>query len=104
MTINKKPTNFEEFEEELLKDPAIRKEYEVLQPKYAIIASIIERRNTLQISQKQLARIIGTQQPAISRLEKGNYNTKLSTLFKVVNALGMEVSISVRQTDKMSMD
>lgn len=104
LMINKKPTKFEEFKEELLKDPAVRQEYEALQPKYTMIASIIERRNTLKLSQVQLARIIGTQQPAISRLEKGNCDTKLGTLFKVVNALGMDVSVTVREDDNTFSD
>jgi len=53
--INKKATNYEEFEAELLRRPGIRKEYDALRPKYSIIRSIIERRNQLQISQAQLA-------------------------------------------------
>jgi DNA-binding XRE family transcriptional regulator len=95
--INKKATNYEEFEAELLKRPGIRKEYDALRPKYNIIRSIIERRNQLQISQAQLAEIIGTKQPAISRLENGAHNTTLSTFFKVADALDLDISLKVRQ-------
>ena len=94
--INKAATNYEEFEAELLRKPGIRREYDALKPKYNIIHSIIERRNQLQISQAQLAEIIGTKQPAISRLENGAYNTTLSTFFKVANALDLDVSLEVR--------
>jgi DNA-binding XRE family transcriptional regulator len=94
--INKKATNYEEFEAELLKRPGIRKEYDALRPKYNIIRSIIERRNQLQISQAQLAEIIGTKQPAISRLENGAHNTTLSTFFKVADALDLDISLKVR--------
>jgi len=94
--INKKATNYEEFEAELLKRPGIRKEYDALRPKYNIIRTIIERRNQLQISQAQLAEIIGTKQPAISRLENGAYNTTLSTFFKVADALDLDISLEVR--------
>jgi len=94
--INKKATNYEEFEAELLKRPGIRKEYDALRPKYNIIRSIIERRNQLQISQAQLAEIIGTKQPAISRLENGACNTTLSTFFKVADALDLDISLKVR--------
>jgi len=96
--INKKATNYKEFEAELLKRPGIRKEYDALRPKYAIIRAIIERRNQLQISQAQLAEIIGTKQPAISRLENGTYNTTLSTFFKVADALDLDISLEVRHT------
>ena len=94
--INKRVTNYEEFKAELLKKPGIRREYDALKPKYNIIHSIIERRNQLQISQAQLAKIFGTKQPAISRLENGAYNTTLSTLFKVADALDLDISLEVR--------
>ena len=94
--ISKKATNYEEFEAELLRRPGIRKEYDALKPKYDIIRSIIERRNQLQISQAELADIIGTKQPAISRLESGAYNTRLSTFFKVADALDLDISLKVR--------
>ena len=57
--VRKKATSFDEFEAELLKDPEVRKEYEALKPKYDMIRSVIKRRNELQISQTQLAKIIG---------------------------------------------
>ena len=66
--VNKKATDFEEFEVELLKRPVVRREYEALKPKYDMIRGLIERRNQLHISQTQLARMVGTKQPAISRL------------------------------------
>ena len=93
---NNKATSYEEFEAELLKDSEIRKEYEALKPKYDMIQSLIERRNQLHISQTKLAKIVGTQQPAISRLENGGCNTTISTLLKVTNALGLDVELKPR--------
>lgn len=89
-------TRYEDFETELLNKPGIRKEYDTLKPKYDLIRTIIERRNQLQISQTRLARIIGTRQPAISRLEKGDSNTTLNTLFKVAEALDLDIALSIR--------
>ena len=97
---NNKPTRFEDFEKELLERPGVRKEYEALKPKYEIIRAIIERRNQLNISQKQLAKMIGTQQPAIARLEKGSFNTTLGTLLKAANALKLEISLKTLDTAK----
>jgi predicted transcriptional regulator len=94
--LNKRATNYEQFEAELLKRPGIRQEYEALQPKYDMIRNLIQRRNKLKISQTQLARIVGTKQPAISRLEKGDYNTTLNTFFKVTNALGLDICLIAR--------
>lgn len=96
--MNKKNgTNFAEFEAELLQDPEVRREYEDLKPKYDLIQSIIKRRNQLCISQSQLAKVIGTRQPAISRLERGEYNNiTLSTLMKVASALDLDLDISLK--------
>ena len=94
---NRKATSFEEFEEALLEKPGIRREYEALKPRYDMINNLIKRRNQLGISQVELARIIGTKQPAISRLEKGDYNTTLNTFFKVAEALDLEISYKAKK-------
>lgn len=86
-----KPTNFNAFEKSLLEKPGIRKEYEALKPRYDMISTLIKRRNQLKISQSELAEMVGTKQPAISRLEKGDYNTTLKTFFKVAEALNLEI-------------
>ena len=98
--VNKKPTNFERFEAGLLKRPGIRQEYEALQPRYEMIKTLIERRNQLRISQAQLAEVTGTKQPAISRLEKGDYDITLGTLFKVADALNLNVTLEARKITK----
>jgi predicted transcriptional regulator len=97
---NKRGTKYEDFEAELLRKPEIRREYEALKPKYEMIKTLIERRNQLRISQSELARIIGTQQPAISRLESGGSNTTIRTLFRVADALGLDVECRPKQLVK----
>ena len=103
---NKRGTKYEDFEAELLKKPEIRREYEALKPKYKMIKILIERRNQLRISQMQLAKTIGTNQPAISRLERGDYNTTLDTLFKVASALDLDIDISlkIKKVTKLAYD
>ena len=97
---NKKGTKYEDFEAELLRKPEIRREYEALRPKYEMIKTLIERRKQLRISQAQLAKTIGTQQPAISRLENGERNTTISTLFKVASALNLDIEFKQRSPVK----
>jgi DNA-binding XRE family transcriptional regulator len=94
---NNKPTDFKEFETALLQKPGIRKEYDALKSRYDMISALIKRRNQLKISQSELAMIIGTKQPAISRLEKGDYNTTLKTFFKVAEALDLKISYKTRK-------
>lgn len=88
-----KPTTLDDFEAELLKDHDFRREYEALKPKFVMISRLIERRNQLKLSQTQLAKMVGMRQPAISRLERGDYNTTLGTLVKVIDALGLDLDI-----------
>jgi len=68
-----------------------------LKPKYDMVRILIKRRSKLGMSQTELARRIGTRQPAISRLEKGDYNTTLNTLFRVTEALGLDISLKARR-------
>lgn len=89
-------TDFKDFKRELLANPNIRREYEALQPKYDIIQAFIARRNELSISQRELARLTGMRQPAICRLERGDRDITIGTLFKVANALNMDLGINIR--------
>lgn len=93
-------TNYDLHKEELMKDPEFRREYEALEPKYAMIRALISRRNELRLSQTQLAKLIGMQQPAISRLEGGGLNTTVGTLFKVADALALDVEFKPKASRK----
>lgn len=97
---NMRKTNFDVHKEELLNNPEFRNKYEALQPKYNLIRAIIKRRNEMNLSQAQLASIIGMQQPAISRLENGVNNTTISTLFKVINTLDLDIEFKPRSLVK----
>ena len=97
-------TDFKDFKAELLKKPDIRRQYEALKPKYDIIQAIIARRNELSISQRKLAQMVGMHQPAICRLERGDGNITVGTLFKVADALNMDFGIYARsrEADRVS--
>jgi ribosome-binding protein aMBF1 (putative translation factor) len=98
--VRKNNTSFDEFETELLKKPGVRKAYTDLQPKYDIIRALIKRRIELGISQQNLAIMIGTKQPAISRLESGDRDSTIGTLTRVAGALGLEVRLSPSRKSK----
>lgn len=92
-------TDFEEFKNELLQNPNVKRHYEALKPKYAVIAALIARRNKLKVSQRELARRTGLKQPAICRLESGNGDVTLDTLLKVTEALNMEISLQDKEPE-----
>ena len=91
-------TNYDLHFEEQMKDPEFRREYEALKPKFDMIRALISRRNELKLSQTKLAKLIGMQQPAISRLEGGGLNTTVATLFKVADALDLDVELKPKSS------
>lgn len=86
--------SFDEHLKKLLKNPAFKREYDALEPEYAVISAVIGKRIEKKMSQKQLALKIGTKQSAISRLESGGSNPSMKFLQKVAIALGARLSIS----------
>jgi transcriptional regulator with XRE-family HTH domain len=78
----------EEFKKELLKDPEFRKEYFKKDLRREIAYMIIEARIAKGITQEELAEKMGTKQPAIARIESGNYLPNLKFLEKAAQAIG----------------
>src|SRR3989344_8617778 len=89
------PVSFSDVKARWMKDPKFKKAYEELQPEYAIIHAIIRKRIESKMSQKDLAKKLGTKQSAISRLESGNYNPTLSFLKKLSTTLGGKLEIKI---------
>ena len=88
--------SFEEMKNDLLKDNEFKNEYEKLKPRYEAIEQIIRARKEQNITQAELAKMVGTQKSNISRLESGNYNPTLDFLTKISEALGKNLSEQVR--------
>jgi ribosome-binding protein aMBF1 (putative translation factor) len=55
---------------------------------HGIAKLVVHRRTVLGISQRELARRVGTSEPAISRIESGRHATNVRTLRRVFKALG----------------
>ena len=91
-----KSVKHRDFKAQLLKDPKVRQEYEALEPEFRLIRDVLLRRSELNLSQAQLAKLVGTKQPAISRLERGDGNITISTLRKVADALNADLDISLK--------
>ena len=88
---------FEEIKEKLLQEEEFKYEYEKLKPRYEVISQLIEVRSEKNITQEELAKMVGTQKSNISRLESGTYNPSLDFLIKVAKCLGKEVKITLLQ-------
>ena len=54
---------------------------------------MIEAREEMGISQRQLEELSGVKQPQIARMERGNADPQLGTLLRVLNAMGKTLAI-----------
>ena len=93
---SKKMSNkFEDFLNEQLKDPKVKKEYDALEAKYTLIESIILARKEKNLTQKELSQLTGITQADLSKIENGNANPSLNTLLKLAKGLGKKLQISL---------
>ena len=84
---------FDSYLEKKLKDPEFKKEYDALEPEFAIIQAMINARKESGLTQKQLSERTGITQADISRLEHGNANPSLHTLQRLAAGMGMELHV-----------
>jgi ribosome-binding protein aMBF1 (putative translation factor) len=89
------PTSFTQFKKKVLADRKVRSEYEALSVQHDITRAIITHRTKRGWSQTELAEAIGTRQPVISRLERGEGNPSLRTLERIAEALDVPLSVSM---------
>ncbi|OGE81305.1 MAG: transcriptional regulator [Candidatus Doudnabacteria bacterium RIFCSPHIGHO2_01_FULL_43_23] len=87
--------NYKAFKTELLKNKEFKKAYDELGPEFELVRMIIKKRLKQGLTQKQLARKIGTKQPVISRLERGTYNPSIKFLNRVASALDAKLKVSI---------
>lgn len=85
---------FRDYLNEQLQNPEFKKEFDALEPEYALRQAIIDARNSANISQKELSERTGIAQADISKLENGNANPSLKTLTRLAEGLGMMLKIS----------
>lgn len=85
-----KTLSYEQVKAELLADPETRAAYDALAPAYQIARLRIER----GLTQAQLAELVGTKQPSIARLERGEREPTLAFLRKLAEALGVRLEIN----------
>jgi DNA-binding Xre family transcriptional regulator len=64
---------------------------------FAQIASqVAEQRAARNLSQRELAELVGTTQSAIARLESGGRPPRIDTLLRIAEALDCELSVELR--------
>ena len=74
-------------------DPEVAKALQENELEYKVIREFIKARLEKNLTQQQLADLVGTQQSNISRLESGNYNPSLEFLDKLAKALDKKIEL-----------
>ncbi|MGH8060371.1 MAG: helix-turn-helix domain-containing protein [Candidatus Entotheonellia bacterium] len=80
-------------------DPAFRREYDALEGEFALFDALVSARHQAGLSQAEVAERIGTQTPAVARLEAGGgpqrHSPSLATLRKYAAAVGCRLEIKL---------
>lgn len=96
MKLRDMKTNDELIAEQLLSDPEFRAEWERSALARAVAVAVIRYRVQRELSQRDLAKVLGMEQPQVARLERGDVNPGMDTLMRIASGLGIEFTINVR--------
>lgn len=89
---------WEDYKEHVRKiDPEIGRDIDEAEEASAIVTAMVNRRNDLGLSQRDLAARCGIPQSSIARIETYQTTPNLSTLLKIFKQLGLHLSVSSSQ-------
>jgi transcriptional regulator with XRE-family HTH domain len=90
-------TNFDEYLKKPLKDSDFAKRFKKAGQAWDVAMQLASLRKDAGLSQKELARKVGTSQQQISRLESPSYQGhSLSMLRRVAEVLGAKVHVDIQ--------
>ena len=75
----------------------VKSEYDALAPEFELLHQMLKARTRAGLSQQDVAKRMGTQSPAVTRLESalssGRHSPSISTLKRYAKAVGCELQI-----------
>lgn len=86
-------TNWLDYEKRILKNKHFLKAAKKVDYEYQLAKSLIELRLKRKLSQKALARKIGSKQPVISRIETASVKPSISLLERIADALDAQLEV-----------
>lgn len=75
-------------------DPVIAKDMEETEEIAAIVTAMVEQRNALGLSQRDLAAMCGIPQSSVARIESCKTTPNLGTLLNIFHHLGLTLTVS----------
>lgn len=82
------------IEKQAARNPNFPKMVDAALKERRLLRKLAEKRVEMGLSQKTVAALMGTTQPALARLERGEIDPKLSTLERYAEALGLTIDVS----------
>ncbi len=95
MTETRQARTWDQILEDELQDPAFRARWERFAPARAMADALIRYRIDHDLSQSQLARILGVRQPTVGRWETGEHNPSWETLLLLAQKLGITSTLTI---------
>jgi len=86
-------TTLKEHIAEELKNPEFAALWEESEAEYQMQKAIIAARGEAGMTQEELAKAAGMKREAISRLEAGNANPTIKTIYRIARATGKRVEL-----------
>jgi ribosome-binding protein aMBF1 (putative translation factor) len=77
------------------KSPVFAAAFDEEMARYDLAQRLREARTSKKLTQEQLAKLAGTRQPNIARLESGRVLPHLDQLAKIARALGMRLELTL---------
>ena len=87
---------WDDYEQKLLKNPALRDELKETELEYEIARAIIEARLNKGFTQKELAAALHTKQSVISRVENAKTMPSLAFLKRLAEVLGLSLQVQLK--------
>lgn len=76
-------------------DELSKKEIEEIEALASIVSAIINKRNEMGLSQRDLAELCGIPQSSVARIETFKTTPNVETLIKLLQPLGLKLTVSV---------
>ncbi len=90
-----KTSSLDDLQKELMKDPEYVRAYYKLTPFNDLLTQIINRRHEINITQKEIAKKMKTNQSAVSRLFNDTSNPRLKTIADLADAMDCYVELEL---------
>lgn len=86
-------SDFRDYLNKQLEDPAFSAEYEAMRPEYEAVRALIAARIETGMTQKELSEKTGIRQSNLSRIENGTSSPTVATLARIAAGMGKHLKV-----------